>query len=124
MGDTMFSNSDIGIDLGTANVLVYSRNKGIVVNEPSVVAMNMNTNEVIAVGNDAKAMIGKTPSNINAIRPLVHGVIADYETTTSMLVTIFKLAGKKLAYPFVNLLLPFALLQVQRLWNVVRLKMR
>lgn len=96
MGDTMFSNSDIGIDLGTANVLVYSKNKGIIVNEPSVVAMNVNTNEVITVGNDAKAMIGKTPGNIIAIRPLVHGVIADYDTTTNMLTTIFRLAGKKI----------------------------
>lgn len=96
MGDSMFSKSDIGIDLGTANILVYSKDKGIVVNEPSVVAINIDSGKVIAIGNDAKAMIGKTPGNIAAIRPLVHGVIADYETTTSMLVNIFKKAGKKI----------------------------
>lgn len=68
---------DMGIDLGTANTLVYVRGKGIVISEPSVVAINTNTNEVLAVGNEAKEMIGRTPGNIVAIRPIKDGVIAD-----------------------------------------------
>ena len=80
----MFS-KDMGIDLGTANTLVYVRGKGIVVNEPSVVAINTQTKEVLAVGNEAKEMIGRTPGNIVAIRPMKDGVIADFDTTQAML---------------------------------------
>ena len=76
---------DMGIDLGTANTLVYVRDKGIVVNEPSVVATNTITKEVLAVGNEAKEMIGRTPGNIVAIRPIKDGVIADFDTTQAML---------------------------------------
>lgn len=76
---------DMGIDLGTANTLVYVRGKGIVVNEPSVVAINTETREVLAVGNEAKEMIGRTPGNIVAIRPMRDGVIADFNTTQAML---------------------------------------
>jgi rod shape-determining protein MreB len=76
---------DIGIDLGTASVLVYVKNKGIVLNEPSVVAMDTNTNRVIAVGGEAWAMLGRTPGNIRAIRPMKEGVIADYDVTEKML---------------------------------------
>lgn len=76
---------DMGIDLGTANTLVYVKDKGIVVNEPSVVAINTNTNEVLAVGNEAKEMIGRTPGNIVAIRPVKDGVIADFAITQAML---------------------------------------
>ncbi|HCP14452.1 MAG TPA: rod shape-determining protein, partial [Peptococcaceae bacterium] len=76
---------DIGIDLGTASVLVYVKNKGIVLNEPSVVALDTNTNRVIAVGGEAWAMLGRTPGNIRAIRPMKEGVIADYEVTEKML---------------------------------------
>lgn len=76
---------DLGIDLGTANTLVYVKGKGIVVNEPSVVAINMETKEVLAVGNDAKEMIGRTPGSIVAIRPMKDGVIADFATTQAML---------------------------------------
>ena len=80
----MFS-KDMGIDLGTANTLVYMPGKGIVVNEPSVVAINTQTKEVLAVGNEAKDMIGRTPGNIVAIRPMKDGVIADFDTTQAML---------------------------------------
>ena len=80
----MFS-KDMGIDLGTANTLVYMPGKGIVVNEPSVVAINLQTKEVLAVGNEAKDMIGRTPGNIVAIRPMKDGVIADFDTTQAML---------------------------------------
>ncbi len=76
---------DVGIDLGTANTLVYMRGRGIVVNEPSVVAVNMKTGQVVAIGTDAKAMLGRTPTHINAIRPLVDGVISDFETTEEMI---------------------------------------
>ncbi|MGG0464155.1 rod shape-determining protein [Priestia aryabhattai] len=76
---------DIGIDLGTANVLIHVKGKGIVLNEPSVVAIDKNTNRVLAVGEEARRMVGRTPSNIIAIRPLKDGVIADFEITESML---------------------------------------
>ena len=79
-----FSN-DIGIDLGTANTLVYLRGRGIVINEPSVVALNQKTNRVVAVGIEAKNMMGRTPSHIRIVRPLVDGVISDYEVTEEML---------------------------------------
>ncbi|MEA4862640.1 MAG: rod shape-determining protein [Victivallaceae bacterium] len=77
--------TDIGIDLGTANCLVYVRDRGIVINEPSVVAIKESTKEVLAVGNDAKRMIGRVPFNIKAIRPMKDGVIADFEITEAML---------------------------------------
>ena len=80
----MFSN-DIGIDLGTANTLVYVRDHGIVLREPSVVAVKAGTNMVLAVGNEAKRMLGRTPANIVAVRPLKDGVIADFEITEAML---------------------------------------
>ena len=78
-------NMDIGIDLGTANVLVYVKNKGIVLREPSVVAVDKDTNRILSIGEDAKRMLGRTPGNIVAIRPLREGVIADYDITESML---------------------------------------
>ena len=76
---------DIGIDLGTANTLVHLKHKGIVVREPSVVAINKHTGEVLAVGDEAKSMIGRTPGNIMAIRPMKDGVIADFDVIQSML---------------------------------------
>jgi len=76
---------DIGIDLGTANTLVYLRGRGIVLNEPSVVAVNQKTGRVVAVGSQAKDMLGRTPGHVIAIRPLVEGVISDFETTEEML---------------------------------------
>lgn len=76
---------DIGIDLGTASILVYVKDKGIVLNEPSVVAMDKNSGQIIAVGEEARKMLGRTPGNIVAIRPLREGVIADYDITEKML---------------------------------------
>ena len=76
---------NLGIDLGTANTIVYLEGKGIVLREPSVVARNSKTNEVIAVGSDARDMIGRTPESIVAIRPMKDGVIADYDTTVAMM---------------------------------------
>ncbi|MGI6104006.1 MAG: rod shape-determining protein [Patescibacteria group bacterium] len=82
-----FSNvsRDIGIDLGTANTLVYLKGKGIIINEPSVVAINKRTGQVLAIGREAKRMVGKTPGHIVATRPLVDGVVSDFEVTTQML---------------------------------------
>ena len=85
MGFFGFINKDLGIDLGTANTLVNEKNKGVIISEPSVVAYDTNTSRVLAVGQEAKAMIGRTPGNITAIRPLKDGVIADFEITHKML---------------------------------------
>ncbi len=82
--NSLFS-SDIAIDLGTANTLVYVRGRGVVINEPSVVAVNDKTNQVVAVGKEAKTMLGKTPSHIRTVRPLLHGVISDFEVTEELL---------------------------------------
>jgi rod shape-determining protein MreB len=96
----MFNTTEIGIDLGTANILVYSKTKGVVLNEPSVVAMDINTKKVVALGAEAKRMIGRTPENIVAIRPLKDGVIADYEITTELLRSIMKITSRKLGVSF------------------------
>ncbi len=76
---------DIGIDLGTANTLVYVKGKGVVVNEPTIVAVNKRTGQLVAVGNEAKTMLGRTPGHIEVVRPLVDGVISDFEVTEEML---------------------------------------
>ena len=76
---------DIGVDLGTANTLIYVKDRGIVVNEPSVVAVNTRTDQIVAVGREAERMIGKTPPHIVATRPLVDGIISDFEVTEKML---------------------------------------
>jgi len=94
----MLSTFDIGIDLGTANILVYSKNKGIALNEPSVVAIDIETKNVVAVGLEAKEMIGKTPEKIVAIRPLKDGVIADFDVTTEMLKHVLRKASKKMGF--------------------------
>lgn len=75
---------DVGIDLGTANTLVYMKGRGIVINEPSVVAVNQKTGQIVAIGTEARAMLGRTPEHILAIKPLVDGVISDFETTEEM----------------------------------------
>jgi len=76
---------DLGIDLGTKNTLVYTADKGIMINEPSVVAVNTRTDEILAVGDEARRMVGRTPAHIQAIKPLVDGVISDFEVTEKML---------------------------------------
>ena len=97
---SLFS-SDLAIDLGTANTLVYAKGRGIVVNEPSIVAINKITNEVEAVGKEAKEMLGRTPGNIVAIRPMKDGVIADFTTTEKMLTYFIRKAHsrKMLVHP-------------------------
>ena len=95
----MFFEEDIGIDLGTASVLVFKKGKGIVLHEPSVVAFDKNTNKVIAVGEEARQMLGRTPGHIVAVRPLKDGVIADYDMTEKMLTHFMqKVIGKKLFF--------------------------
>ena len=96
---SLFSN-DIGIDLGTATVLVYLKGKGIVLNEPSVVAVDRVTGKLIAVGSEAQETLGRTPGNIVAIRPLREGVISDYEMTECMIKEfIRKVQGFRLFKP-------------------------
>jgi rod shape-determining protein MreB len=90
---------DIGIDLGTANTLVHVKGKGIVIREPSVVAINKRTNQILAVGDNAKSMIGRTPGNIVAIRPMKDGVIADFDVTQGMLKYFIK---KAMTSGFIN----------------------
>ncbi len=101
--------NDIGIDLGTSNTLVYLKGHGIVINEPSVVAINIKTNQILAVGAKAKEMLGRTPGHIKAIRPLVDGVISDFEVTEEMLSYLINKADKmspKLARPRVLIGVP------------------
>ncbi|EAG8150718.1 rod shape-determining protein [Listeria monocytogenes] len=86
----MFGTTTIGIDLGTANILVYSKEKGIILNEPSVVALNTNDGTVLAIGQEAKKMIGKTPTSISAVRPMKDGVIADFDLTSGLLREIMR----------------------------------
>ncbi|HRH26852.1 MAG TPA: rod shape-determining protein [Parcubacteria group bacterium] len=89
-----YVSNDVGIDLGTANTLVYLSGKGIVLNEPSVVAINQKTGQVVAVGKDAKQMLGRTPLHIVAVRPLVDGVISDFEVTEEMITYLLNKAQK------------------------------
>lgn len=107
---------DIGIDLGTANTLVHMKSKGIVIREPSVVAINNNTGEVLAVGLEAKNMIGRTPGNITAIRPMKDGVIADFQITQGMLkYFIRKVMGKSMfAKPRVVVCVPSGVTEVEK----------
>ncbi|HEL6564717.1 TPA: rod shape-determining protein [Listeria monocytogenes] len=86
----MFGTTTIGIDLGTANILVYSKEKGIILNEPSVVVLNTNDGTVLAIGQEAKEMIGKTPTSISAVRPMKDGVIADFDLTSGLLREIMR----------------------------------
>ena len=105
---------DIGIDLGTASVLIYIKGQGIVLNEPSVVAMDKNTGKLLKVGADAQAMLGRTPGNIVAIRPLRDGVISDYDMTERMLKEfIHKVNGFQLFKPLVIICVPSGITEVE-----------
>jgi rod shape-determining protein MreB len=110
----LFSN-DIGIDLGTANTLVFVKDQGIVLREPSVVAVRSGTSQVLAVGDEAKRMLGRTPGNIVAVRPLKDGVIADFEMTESMLRHfITKVNNKKWIRPRVVIAVPSGITEVEK----------
>ena len=112
---SLFS-SDLAIDLGTANTLVYAKGKGIVVNEPSIVAINKNTGEVEAVGKEAKEMLGRTPGNIVAIKPMKDGVIADFKVTEKMLNYFIQKAHnrKMLVHPRIVIGVPSEITQVEK----------
>ncbi|KRL95601.1 MULTISPECIES: rod shape-determining protein [Levilactobacillus] len=106
---------NIGIDLGTANTIVYVDGKGIVLREPSVVAKNTKSGEIVSVGEDARAMIGRTPASIVAIRPMKDGVIADYDTTVAMMkYFIEKTVGKSSGKPYVMVCVPSGVTEVEK----------
>lgn len=112
-----FFSHDIGIDLGTANTLVYVRGKGIIINEPSVVAVNQKTGRVVAVGRQAKDMLGRTPAHIIAVRPIVEGVISDFEVTEEMISYLVNKASaetkKKMLGPRVVVGVPYGITNVE-----------
>jgi rod shape-determining protein MreB len=112
---SLFS-SDLAIDLGTANTLVFAKGRGIVVNEPSIVAINKLTSQVEAVGTEAKSMLGRTPGNIIAIRPMKDGVIADFTVTEKMLTYFIQKAhGRKvLVHPRIVISVPSGITQVEK----------
>ncbi len=120
IGDKFFSkfSKEMGIDLGTSSTLVYVKDKGIVINEPSVVAVNTRTNQILTVGTDAKKMVGKTPDHIQAVRPLVEGVISDFEVTEKMLKYFIEKVHKEsfslLARPIVIIGIPLEITEVER----------
>lgn len=109
---------DIGIDLGTANTLVYVRGKGVVINEPSVVAINQKTKQILAIGQEAQVMVGKTPGHIIATRPLVDGVVSDFEVTEQMLRHfIDRVHSEKFSFmprPRVLIGIPYGVTEVER----------
>jgi len=109
---------DVGIDLGTANTLVYVRGRGVVINEPSVVAINQKTRQVLAIGHDAQIMVGKTPGHIVATRPLVDGVVSDFEVTEQMLKYFIDRVHKDgfslLPRPRVLIGIPYGVTEVER----------
>ena len=111
----MFS-SDLAVDLGTANALIYVKGRGVVSSEPSVVAINSNTREILAIGQEAKNMLGRTPANISAVRPMKDGVIADYDTTEKMIrYFILKVHNRKsLVRPRMVICIPSGVTQVEK----------
>lgn len=111
----MFSR-DIGIDLGTANTLIYMKGKGIVLREPSVVAVDIKNDRVLAVGNEAKQMIGRTPGSIKAIRPLKDGVIADFDITSNMLKEFIRkvISGGAFSKPRIIICIPSGVTEVEK----------
>ena len=112
---SLFS-KDVGIDLGTANTLVYMKGKGIIMREPSVVAVDTKTDEVRCVGTEAKAVIGRTPGSIVAVRPLKDGVIADFDITANLLENFLKKAcgNSMFSRPRVVICIPSGVTEVER----------
>jgi rod shape-determining protein MreB len=111
-----FLSNDVAIDLGTANTLVFVKGEGIVLNEPSVVAVDQSTRKVYAVGSEAKAMLGKTPDHISAVRPMKDGVIADFEITETMLREFIKKSQKKKLFirPRIIVAVPSGITEVEK----------
>lgn len=115
-GVNIMLGSDMGIDLGTASVLVYLKGKGVVLNEPSVVAFDRDTNKIKAIGEEARLMLGRTPGNIVAVRPLRQGVISDYTVTEKMMrYFIQKASGRKnLRRPRISVCVPSGVTEVEK----------
>ena len=111
-----FITTDIGIDLGTATTLVYVRGRGIVINEPSIVAINKRTGRVLAIGREAQKMVGRTPAHIVATKPLIQGVISDFEITEQMLHYFFQMVGgqKFFSFPRVVIGIPAGVTEVEK----------
>ncbi|MDZ4284656.1 MAG: rod shape-determining protein, partial [Patescibacteria group bacterium] len=108
--------TDIGIDLGTANTLVYVKGKGVLINEPTMVAVNHKTGQLVAVGAEAKGMLGRTPTHIEVVRPLVEGVISDFEVTEEMLAYFLakvRERGRSIIPPRVLIGVPFGITNVE-----------
>ena len=117
LSDRLFGlfSSDLAIDLGTANTLVYRQGDGIVFNEPTVIALNTRTSDVLALGDEAWEMIGRTPGNVVAMRPLRHGAITDFDITEHMIKLILRRVGVgRLARPKVLICVPSAITEVER----------
>ncbi|PIV71324.1 rod shape-determining protein, partial [Candidatus Roizmanbacteria bacterium CG17_big_fil_post_rev_8_21_14_2_50_39_7] len=111
----MFFGKKVGIDLGTANTLVYVEKQGIVLNEPTVVAYSLESKQILAVGDDAKEMLGRTPGSIIAARPMKEGVIADYHTTSSMITYFLKKALRGFVlWPDIMISIPGGSSQVEK----------
>ncbi len=112
----MMNGADIGIDLGTASILVYVKGKGVVLKEPSVVAFDRNTNKIKAIGEDARLMLGRTPGNIVAVRPLRQGVISDYTVTEKMMKYFIQKALRKKSYrkPRISVCIPSGATEVEK----------
>ena len=108
--------TDVGIDLGTASILVYVRGKGVVLKEPSVVAYDRDTNKIKAIGEEARLMLGRTPGNIIAVRPMRKGVISDYTVTEQMLKYFIQKAIGKLSFrkPRVSICVPSSIPEVEK----------
>lgn len=108
--------TDVGIDLGTASILVYVRGKGVVLKEPSVVAYDRDTNKIKAIGEEARLMLGRTPGNIIAVRPMRKGVISDYTVTEQMLKYFIQKAIGKLSFrkPRVSICVPSSITEVEK----------
>ena len=110
----LFAN-DLGVELGTSNVLIYVEGKGVVVREPSVVAMDKNSGRILQVGTEARNMLGRTPGNVVAMHPLKEGVISDHSMTVRLLTALFRRAGQKslLSKPRVIICVPSGVTEVQ-----------
>ena len=106
--------NDMGIDLGTANTLVYIKGQGIVVDEPSVVAIREDNNEILAVGERANEMVGRTPENIVAIKPISDGVISDFEATQAMISYFIQKGSKGVVSPRIIIGVPYGITKVER----------